>query len=246
MENKRTEKDFVVDCGGIQMPKAEQAFNTEIVFILDASGSMHGLESDTVGGVNCILEEQKKVQNGGTMYVSTVIFNTVSTVVHDRVEIAKVEPMSVEKYTVGGCTALYDAVGDAIRHISNIHKYARKEDVPQKTLFVIMTDGMENASRRYGLSEVKRMIAQRQEKYGWEFMFLAANIDAGAAAENLGISRERAVDWNADGDGVQVLYECTNAYIDNARRGKKYSRALFDGVDRDYQDRKKKNKTEDK
>lgn len=237
-EEKKEELNIVEDCGGIQPPKDLLAPSiTEIVFILDASGSMRGLEGDTIGGVNAILDKQKKLQNGDTVYVSTVIFNTRSKVLHDRADLAKVEPMKMEQYEVSGCTALYDAVGDAIRHISNVHKYARKEDVPSKTMFVIMTDGMENASRRYHLSDVKRLIEQKQNKYNWEFIFLAANIDAGDAAENLGIARERAIDWHADGAGVQVLYECTSAYIDNARKGRAYDRGVFEGVDKDFSQR---------
>ena len=229
----------IEDCGGIQMPDPLPPKVVELVFVLDASGSMHGLESDTIGGVNAVLEEQKKIQNGATMYVSTVIFNVNSCVLHDRVDIDSVEPLSVEKYAVGGCTALYDALGDAICHISNIHKYARKEDVPQKTMFVIMTDGMENASRRYGQHAIKNLIERKQQVDGWEFIFLAANIDAGDAAECIGIDRKCAVDWHADGDGVQILHGCVNACAENMRAGRGYDRGVFAAADADFCSRKK-------
>lgn len=138
---------------------------TEIVFILDASGSMHGLESDTIGGFNSMLDKQKKI--GGTAYVSTVLFDDETKVIHDRQPIERIAPMTDRDYSVGGCTALLDAVGGAIHHIGNVHKYAREEDRPAKTLFVIITDGEENASREYTYDKVKHMITRQQEKYGW-------------------------------------------------------------------------------
>lgn len=239
-EEVKKEKEMMLeDCAGLQcdVPLAQKV--VELVFVLDASGSMHGLESDTVGGVNAILEEQKKMQNGDTMYVSTVIFNVGSRVLHDRADITTVKPFTVDEYVVGGCTALYDAVGNAIRHISNVHKYARKEDVPQKTMFVIMTDGMENASQRYGQREIKALIEKKQAESGWEFVFLAANIDAGDAAEHIGISRERAVDWHADSDGAQVVYGCVSDCAKAMRVGKAYSRDVFKSADVDFQGRKK-------
>ena len=141
---------------------------TEIVFILDRSGSMSGLETDTIGGFNSMIEKQKK-ENGEAL-ISTVLFDNVSEVIHDRVPVQKVEPMTDRDYSVRGCTALLDAIGGAIHHIGNVHKYARKEDVPEHTLFVITTDGMENASRRYDSEKVKKMIERQKEKYGWEFL----------------------------------------------------------------------------
>ena len=164
--------------------KNEKNNTTELVFILDRSGSMAGLEADTIGGFNAMLEKQKK--EDGKCYVSTVLFSNDSSVLHDRLPLEQVAPMTDRDYDVGGCTALLDAVGGAIRHISNIHKYARAEDVPAQTLFVITTDGMENASRRYGADEVRRMIAEKKEQ-GWEFLFLAANIDAVQTAKRFGI-----------------------------------------------------------
>lgn len=160
----------------------------ELVFILDKSGSMQGLEKDTIGGFNSMIERQKKEE--GEALVSTILFNEESKAIHDRVSIKDVPKLTEKEYYVEGCTALLDAVGGAIKHIGNIHKYARKEDVPDKTLFVITTDGMENASRRYGYKEVKRLITNQREKYGWEFIFLGANIDAEGEGEKFGIKRE--------------------------------------------------------
>ena len=139
---------------------------TEIVFLLDRSGSMAGLESDTIGGFNAMIEKQKKAD--GTALVSTVLFDSASKVIHDRVNVQDVRPLTTDDYTVRGCTALLDAIGGTIHHIANIHKYARPEDVPEHTLFVITTDGMENASRRYGTAHVRQMIEKEKAKYGWE------------------------------------------------------------------------------
>lgn len=233
-----SKQEFVKMCGGIPHEVEDRRKITEIVFILDASGSMDGLEGDTIGGVNAILKEQKKCEEGDIVYVSTVIFNTVSKVVHDRAKIEDVALMTSQDYIVGGWTALYDAVGSAIRHISNVHKYARKEDVPGKTTFVIMTDGMENASRHYTEKKVKAMLEEKQA-LGWEFVFLAANIDAAETAADIGISPDRAVDWNADKEGVDVLYTCVSQHLMNTRKRKKYMRDVFAGVDEDFKNRKK-------
>lgn len=189
---------------------------TELVFILDRSGSMHGLEADTLGGFNSMLEKQKNEE--GDAYVSTVLFNDHSVVIHDRVDIRKVEPMTREQYQVYGCTALLDAVGGAIHHIGNIHKYAREEDVPAKTLFVIITDGMENASHKYSLSKVKKMIEKEKEKYGWEFLFLGANIDAVSTAQGLGIDEDRAVKYCCDEQGTALNYDAIGKVASCLRR----------------------------
>lgn len=177
---------------------------TELVFILDRSGSMAGFETDTIGGFNATIEKQKK--QDGKVYVSTVLFDNESEVVHDRVDINEIKPMTEKEYQVGGCTALLDAIGGAIHHIGNIHKYARPEDVPEHTVFVITTDGMENASHRYSSQEIKSKIKRQTEKYGWEFIFLAANIDAVETAESIGIRRERAANWLHTKEGVGRSY----------------------------------------
>ena len=178
---------------------------TELVFILDRSGSMHGLESDTIGGFNSLIDKQKETE--GKCYVSTVLFDNECKVLHDRVELENVKPMTHNDYQVGGCTALIDAIGGAIKHIGNIHKYARPEDVPAKTMFVITTDGMENASHKFSSDEVKKMIKRQKEKYGWEFLFIGANIDAVETAATFGIDKSRAVNYHADKQGTKVVYE---------------------------------------
>ena len=188
---------------------------TEIVFILDRSGSMAGLEKDTIGGFNSLIEKQKKEE--GTAYISTVLFDNDSEVLHDRVPLDKIKPMTEEDYYVRGCTALLDAVGGAIHHIGNVHRYARPEDVPGKTLFIITTDGMENASRRYTAEKVKTMIKNRQKCFGWEFLFLGANIDAVSTASKFGIERDMAVDYNCDKEGTALNYEVLSDTISQVR-----------------------------
>lgn len=177
---------------------------TELVFILDCSGSMAGYEEDTIGGFNAMMEKQKRLT--GDAYVSTVLFSNNSRVLHDRVPLGEVQPLTAEDYCVGGSTALLDAVGGAIHHIGNIHKYARKEDVPAHTMFIITTDGMENASHTYSSRKVKEMIRRQEEKYGWEFIFVAANIDAVETAEHMGIRRERAANYTQSKKGTESLF----------------------------------------
>lgn len=177
---------------------------TELVFILDKSGSMAGMESDTIGGFNSMIEKQRKEE--GKVFVSTVLFSNTSEVLHDRKSLEEIEPLTEKDYQVGGCTALLDAIGGAINHIGNIHKYARKEDVPEHTIFIITTDGMENASREYNSKKIKDMIKQKEGKEGWEFLFVAANIDAVETAENIGIRKERAANYCVEKD-TRVLYE---------------------------------------
>lgn len=191
---------------------------TEIVFILDASGSMAGVVNDTIGGFNSMLERQKKAE--GEAYLSTVLFDDESTVLYDRVDINKVKPLTDKEYVVGGCTALLDAVGGAIHHIGTIHKYARDEDRPSKTLFVIITDGEENASHRYDYDRVKKMIKRQENKYGWEFMFLGANIDAAAAARNIGIRANRSVQYKQDRVGVSMAMASVADFACYMRRPK--------------------------
>ena len=178
---------------------------TELVFILDRSGSMSGLEDDTIGGFNAMIEKQRKEE--GEVLVSTVLFDSHSEVIHDRVPLDKVPKLTDREYHVRGCTALLDAVGGAIHHIGNVHKYARPEDRPEKTLFVITTDGMENASRRYNYDKVKTMIHRQQEQYGWEFLFLGANIDAAKEAGRFGIDADHAADYVCDSAGTALNYE---------------------------------------
>lgn len=188
---------------------------TEIVFILDRSGSMAGLERDTIGGFNAMLEKQKRAE--GEAVISTVLFDNTSQVVHDRVDVCRIEPMTEDTYFVRGCTALLDAIGGAIHHIANVHKYAREEDRPEKTLFVITTDGMENASRHYSADRVKQMIQRQKERYGWDFLFLGANIDAVSTARRFGIGADRAVNYHADRRGTGVIYETVNDAICQVR-----------------------------
>ncbi len=188
---------------------------TELVFILDRSGSMSGLEADTIGGFNSMIEKQRR--EPGEALISTVLFDNESVVLHDRVDVKKVEPMTDRDYTVRGCTALLDAIGGAIHHIGNVHKYARDEDVPEKTLFVITTDGMENASRRYDSTKVKQMIQRQKEKHGWEFLFLGANIDAVETARRFGIGSDRAVTYRSDRKGTRLNYEVVSEAICQVR-----------------------------
>ena len=208
---------------------------TELVFILDRSGSMAGLEADTIGGFNAMLEKQKK--QDGACFVSTVLFANDSKVIHDRLPLEQVPAMTDRDYSVGGCTALLDAIGDAIRHISNIHKYARAEDVPAQTVFVITTDGMENASHRFGADEVRRLISDKKEQ-GWEFLFLAANIDAVQTARRFGISEERAVNYHADRKGTRVVYETVSAAIGKMRACAPLEADWSKAVEEDFESRR--------
>ena len=209
---------------------------TELVFILDRSGSMSGLEGDTIGGFNAMIQKQKKEE--GEAYVSTILFDNVSEVLHDRIKLKDVPQMTDEDYTVRGCTALIDAIGGAIHHIGNIHKYARKEDVPAHTMFVITTDGQENASQRYGSDEVKKMIERQKKKYGWEFLFIGANFDAVETAARFGINSNRAVNYNADSVGTQVLYETLSAPISAMRSDRAIADDWSQNIEKDYNNRK--------
>ena len=188
---------------------------TELVFILDRSGSMSGLEKDTIGGFNSMLEKQRK--ESGEAVVSTVLFDNETEVIHDRIAIADVPNITDKEYFVRGCTALLDAVGGAIHHIGNVHKYARKEDVPEKTLFIITTDGMENASHRYTYDKVRHMIERQKERYGWEFTFLGANIDAAAEAGEFGIDESMAANYHCDEAGTALNYEVITEAITHVR-----------------------------
>ena len=208
---------------------------TEIVFILDRSGSMAGLEDDTIGGFNAMIQKQKG--EDGEAYVSTVLFDNHTEVIHDRVGIQQIQPMTRKDYYVRGCTALLDAVGKSIHHIGNVHKYAREEDRPEKTIFVITTDGMENASREYTYDRVKKMIQHEQEKYGWEFLFLGANIDAAKEAARFGITEDRAANYHADHQGTAVIYEAMSEAVCNVRACRPMNADWKRRVDEDYKKR---------
>ena len=210
---------------------------TELVFILDRSGSMSGLERDTIGGFNSMIEKQKKEE--GEAVVSTVLFDNESVVIHDRLPLGKVPRMTEEEYFTRGCTALLDAVGGAIHHIGNIHKYARKEDVPEKTMFIITTDGYENASKRYDYDKVRKMIERQKEKYGWEFLFLGANIDAAAEAKRFGISADRAVNYKCDEAGTALNYEVISEAVCSVRASRPLSADWKKRIDEDVHKRGK-------
>ncbi len=209
---------------------------TEIVFILDRSGSMAGLEKDTIGGFNAMIEKQKR--EPGEAMVSTVLFDNRSEVLHDRLSLEKIPAMTDKDYYVRGCTALLDAVGGAIHHIGNVHKYAREEDRPEKTIFVITTDGMENASRRYDYPKVKHMIERQKNKYGWEFLFLGANIDAAKEAARFGIHADRAANYHADHAGTALNYEVLSETVCNFRASKPIQADWKRRIDADFNGRK--------
>ena len=210
---------------------------TELVFILDRSGSMAGLESDTIGGFNSMIEKQRAQE--GECYVSTVLFDHVSEVLHDRVKLAEIQMMTDRDYTVRGCTALIDAIGGAVRHIANIHKYARPEDVPERTMFVIMTDGLENASKRYSSDEVKRMIEHEKSKYGWEFLFIGANIDSVETARRFGIGADRAANYHADQKGTAVVFDAVCETVGKLRQSKPLEPSWNQKINSDYNARKR-------
>lgn len=210
----------------------------ELVFILDRSGSMSGLEKDTIGGFNSMIARQRK--EPGEVLVSTVLFDNDADVIHDRVPLEKVKNLTEDDYYVRGCTALLDAVGDSVHHIGNVHKYARAEDVPEKTMFVITTDGMENASRKYTYGNVKDMIESRQEKDGWEFIFLGANIDAAAEAQKFGIDELMAADYHADEAGTRLNYDVLSDTIMGLRCEASISPDWKARIDEDFDKRGKK------
>ena len=210
---------------------------TELVFILDRSGSMSGLETDTIGGFNAMIEKQKNAP--GEALVSTVLFDHQRIVLHDRTNIQDIKPMTDQDYSVRGSTALLDAIGFSIHHIGNVHKYAREEDRPEKTLFVITTDGMENHSCRYTYDWVKEMIQRQKEKYGWEFLFLGANIDAAREAARFGITADRAANYHADTLGTEVIYETVSETVCNFRASRPMTADWKQRIDEDYNKRGK-------
>ena len=216
---------------------------TEIVCILDKSGSMSGLEKDTIGGYNSMLEKQRKEE--GEAYISTILFSDYSEVIHNREKIDEVKPITEKEYCVNGCTALLDAIGDAIKHIRNVHKYAREEDKPEKTLFIITTDGYENSSKKYSYEKIKKIIEHQKEKYGWEFMFLGANIDAIAEAKRFGINEDMAVNFNCDAEGISTSYGVLTETVSCVRQarirniGKALGKAWKKEIEEDYKKRRR-------
>lgn len=215
---------------------------TEIIFILDRSGSMAGLEGDTIGGYNSMLDKQKKEE--GEALVSTVLFDDRSEVLHDRVNLEKMEHITEHEYYVRGCTALLDAVGGAIKHIATVHKYAREEDRPEKTLFIITTDGLENSSRHYGYEKVRKMVEHQKEKYGWEFLFLGANIDAIQVAGRFGIQEDHAVNFECDSAGTRLNYDVLSRAVSSVRVNACLSEAVpacwKEEIEKDYKKRHKR------
>jgi len=207
---------------------------TELVFILDRSGSMSGLESDTIGGFNAMIREQKK--QDGKVLVTTVLFDSKTEVLHDRLDLDRIPEMTEKDYAVGGCTALLDAIGETVRHIEGIHRYARKEDVPARTMFVITTDGMENASKAYTLDQVKRRVEAKQEE-GWEFLFLGANIDAIATAESFGIRKERATNYRCDSRGLSLNFKAVGCAVSDFRKGGAVPEEWKAEIEEDYASR---------
>ena len=219
------------------MKKAEKKDMVEVVFIMDRSGSMSGLEEDTIGGFNSMLKDQKKESDN--IIWSTVIFDHETEVVHDRVLVDKVKPLDEDTYYVRGCTALLDAVGGAIHHIGNVHKYAREEDRPSRTLFIITTDGLENASRFYNYEKVKRMIERQKERFGWEFIFLGANMDAVEVADRMGIDADRAARFHNDGKGIAVNFAGAGNIVGSVARMEKLDAMVLEDIRSDYRTRKK-------
>lgn len=209
---------------------------SEIVFLLDRSGSMSGLEKDTIGGFNAMIEKQKKEQ--GEALISTVLFDHEMKVLHDRVKVQDVKPISEKDYQVRGCTALLDAMGGAIHHIGNVHKYARNEDVPEHTIFVITTDGMENASTQYSAAKVRTMVERQKEKYGWEFLFLGANMDAIATAKDFGIEEDKAVEYRSDDVGTRLNYAVMSEAICEFRTKGTVEKSWKRKIENDRENRK--------
>ena len=191
---------------------------TEVVFILDRSGSMGGLEADTIGGFNSMIQKQRKEE--GEAIISTVLFDDQMEVIYDRTPVDKIQPMTDQQYYVRGCTALLDAIGGAIHHIAKVHKHSNEEDRPEKTLFIITTDGMENSSRKYDYKKVKKMVEKARDKHGWEFLFLGANIDAISEAGKFGISAERAINYECDSAGTALNYEVLSNAVSAVRRSR--------------------------
>jgi len=204
---------------------------TELVIIIDKSGSMHGLEEDTIGGVNAFLDEQKKID--GQCFVTTILFDEKSHTLIDREDLREVKALTEKDYKAGGCTALVDSVADAIKHIETIHKYVRKEDVPENTIFFVTTDGLENASHKYSSAELKKMIERKKEEK-WEFVFAAANIDAVETAKTYGIDEDKSINYVHDKKGTGVMYSCVSECVSN-KRMKKTSNAWKERAEKHFE-----------
>ncbi len=230
--NARLKKTASPQTDPMQLPPSNDV--TELVFLLDRSGSMGGLEEDTIGGFNSMIEKQKKQK--GECLVSTVLFDHEVSTLHDRVPLADIRPMTQEDYYVRGCTALIDAIGMTVSHIEEVHRYIRREDVPAHTMFVITTDGMENASKEYSSDKVKRMIEKKKQQ-GWEFLFIGANIDAVSTARHFGIGADRAVNYHADKKGTAVLYNCVSKVVSSARQCAPIQGDWSAEIDEDYHSR---------
>lgn len=214
-------------------PLQDECRLTEIVFILDKSGSMEGLESDSVGGFNAMLKDQENLDCPA--YVSTYLFNEKSHLIHDRIDIKKCPAMKISDFRVGGSTALIDTIGHAIDHIGTIHKYARLEDLPDTTIFVIITDGLENSSYLYTSDQVKRMIEEKKSESSWEFIFLGANIDSVETAANLGINENRVSNYINDMDGIELNFRAINNLLDEFRTNCIISDDWLDDIEEDYE-----------
>mgnify|MGYP001227089143 CR=1 FL=1 len=208
---------------------------TELVFILDRSGSMSGLESDTIGGYNAMLKKQQ--QEPGEAVVTTVLFDDQYELLHDRINLKGIRPISEKEYYVRGCTALLDAIGKTIQKIANVQKNTSEEERAEKVLLVITTDGMENASQEYRYKQIRSLVEQQQKKYGWEFIFLGANIDAIAAAADLGINADRAANYHADSAGTQLNYDAVNDAVSDLRKTRSIKTNWKARIDEDYQRR---------
>ncbi|GLC32825.1 vWA domain-containing protein [Clostridium omnivorum] len=205
---------------------------TELVFILDRSGSMSGLESDTIGGYNSMLEKQKN--EPGEAVITTVLFDDKYELLHDRTSLIGIDPITDEEYFVRGSTALLDAVGKTINKIGSVQKHTAEDERAEHVMFVITTDGMENASREFSYEKVRKIIERQKIKYGWEFIFLGANIDAVATAERFGISKDRAANYNADSKGTLLNYEVISEAVSCMRASCAISENWKDRIEEDF------------
>lgn len=210
---------------------------TELVFILDRSGSMSGLEKATIKGFNTMLKQQKKEE--GEAFITTILFDDEYKLLHDRINICEISQITEKEYYVNGCTALLDAVGNAINKVSTYQKILSEDERSEKVLFVITTDGMENSSHEYTFNKVRNLIKLHKEKYGWEFLFLGANIDAIATAYSFGISSDRAASYNADEEGTSLNYKAVSSAVSNLRKNKILSQSWKADIDEDYKSRNK-------